>query len=147
MIEKYISKSAEQTKQIAKSIAQNVKNCGVYILSGDLGAGKTTFTKGFALGLGITDIVTSPTFTIMNEYTGENFALFHFDMYRLNDVSEAYALGFEEYFDNTNLKGICLVEWAENVAGLISKPYHKITFNKLSDNEREIILEEIVWKF
>lgn len=144
MNKKYISKSAEETIKIAETIAQNVKNCGVFVLSGDLGAGKTTFTKGFALGLGINDIITSPTFTIMNEYQGKNFALFHFDMYRLNGVDEAYALGFEEYFDNTNLKGICLVEWAENVAGLISKPYHKITFNKISDNEREIILEEIV---
>lgn len=144
MNKKYISKSAEETIKIAEAIAQNVKNCGVFVLSGDLGAGKTTFTKGFALGLGINDIITSPTFTIMNEYQGKNFALFHFDMYRLNGVDEAYALGFEEYFDNTNLKGICLVEWAENVAGLISKPYHKITFNKISDNEREIILEEIV---
>ena len=144
MNEKYISKSAEDTIKIAKSIAQNVKNCGIFVLSGDLGAGKTTFTKGFAQGLGVEEIVTSPTFTIMNEYQGKNFALFHFDMYRLNGVDEAYALGFEEYFDNTNLKGICLVEWAENVAGLISKPYHKITFNKISDNEREIILKEIV---
>ena len=147
MMKKYFSKSAQETMEIAKQIAKNANKCGVYVLSGDLGAGKTTFTKGFAQGLGIDEIVTSPTFTIMNEYQGTKFMLYHFDMYRLVDVSEAYALGFEEYFDTNNLKGICLVEWAENVEGLISKPYYKITFNKKSDNEREIILEEIVWEF
>lgn len=144
MTNKFYSKNAEETMQIAQNIAQHTKKCATFLLSGDLGAGKTTFTKGFALGLGISEIVTSPTFTIMNEYKGSQFNLYHFDMYRLNGADEGYALGFEEYFDNKNLKGINLVEWAENVEGLISKPYQKITFNKLSDNEREIILEEIV---
>lgn len=147
MIQKYYSKSADETMQIAQKIAENVKNFHVFVLSGDLGAGKTTFTKGFALGLGIKEIVTSPTFTIMNSYQGTKFPLFHFDMYRLEGVDEAYALGFEEYFDTSNLKGICLVEWAENVENLILKPYTKITFNKVNDDEREIILEDIVWKF
>lgn len=143
-MQKFYSKSAEETMQIAQKIAKNVKNSHVFVLSGDLGAGKTTFTKGFALGLGIKEIVTSPTFTIMNTYQGTKFPLFHFDMYRLESVDEAYALGFEEYFDTSNLKGICLVEWAENVENLILKPYTKIIFNKVNDNEREIILEDIV---
>lgn len=140
---KKITKSAEETMEFAKGLAKNVKAPAVYVLSGDLGAGKTTFTKGFALGLGITDIITSPTFTIMNEYNGEKFKLCHFDMYRLGGLDEAYMLGFEEYFDSKNLKTVNLVEWAENVPGLIFKPYFKISFEKIDDSSRQIIVEEV----
>ena len=140
---KKITKSAEETMEFACSLAQNVNEPAVFVLSGDLGAGKTTFTKGFAVGLGVKDIVTSPTFTIMNEYLGEKFKLCHFDMYRLDGLEEAYMLGFEEYFDNNNLKTVNLVEWAENVPGLITKPYFQINFRKIDDSSREISVEEI----
>ena len=138
-----ITKNAEETMEFAKRLAQKVVGPSIYVLSGDLGAGKTTFTKGFALGLGVDEIVTSPTFTIMNEYKGEKFQLCHFDMYRLTGAEEAYMLGFEEYFDNKNLKTVNLVEWAENVEGLIRKPYFKVSFEKIDDNKRNIIVEEI----
>ena len=140
---KKITKNAEETMKFAENLAQNVVGPSVYVLSGDLGAGKTTFTKGFALGLGIDDVITSPTFTIMNEYTGKNFNLCHFDMYRLESAEDAFMLGFEEYFDSNNLKTVNLVEWAENVEGLIHKPYFKITFEKIDDNTRKISVEEI----
>ena len=132
--------SAEQTFLFAKQLAQNLSPCTI-LLSGDLGAGKTTFTKGFALGLGAKEIVTSPTFTIMNEYTGKDYKLYHFDMYRLESADEAYELGFYEHFANKNVFN--LVEWAENVVGLINPPYKKITFTKVDDNTRKIYVEDI----
>lgn len=126
--------------EFAKDLASSFSPCTI-CLSGDLGAGKTTFSKGFALGLGIEENVTSPTFTIMNEYNGKNCKLRHFDMYRLSNADEAYELGFFEYFaDKTNFN---LVEWAENVPGLIKKPYVKITLSKIDDNKREICVEEV----
>ena len=138
-----ITENAEQTMLFAENLAKNLNKPKVFVLSGDLGAGKTTFSKGFAKGLGVEDIVTSPTFTILNEYSGK-LKLFHFDMYRLSSTDEAYALGFEEYFDAKNLPGVILVEWAENVPGLIQKPYTEICFEKIDDEKRKITLEEIV---
>ena len=138
----FLSNSEQQTMDFAKNLAKNIKNPKIFVLSGDLGAGKTTFSKGFASGLGVEEIITSPTFTILNEYMG-SLPLFHFDMYRLSSTDEAYALGFEEYFNPQNLPGAILVEWAENVPGLIQKPYIKITFEKISDEKRKIIVEEI----
>lgn len=125
--------------EFAKNFAKTIKAPKIIVLSGDLGAGKTTFTKGFAEGLGISEIITSPTFTLLNEYTG-NERMYHFDMYRLSSKEEAYELGFEDYFKKND--GIVLVEWAENVEGLFSPPYTKITIEKISDNEREIKIEE-----
>ena len=141
-MKEFLSSSAEETQNLAENFAKSLNNNCVIILSGDLGAGKTTFTKGFAKGLGVEEIVTSPTFTIMNEYKG-NKNLFHFDMYRLNGVDEAYALGFEEYFNVNNLKGICIVEWASNVKGLILKPYYEIEIEKIDDNIRKITIKEV----
>lgn len=141
---KKITNNAEETILFAKQLANKLSPCTI-CLSGDLGAGKTTFTKGFALGLGVKENVTSPTFTIMNEYQGKSCKLRHFDMYRLLGADEAYELGFQEYFNGG--KDFNLVEWAENVLGLIKAPYLKISISKLSNEKREIILEEIKWKF
>lgn len=135
-----ITKSADETMNFATEFAKSIKSPCVIVLSGDLGAGKTTFTKGFAKGLGISEIVTSPTFTLLNEFVGKE-KMYHFDMYRLSSKEEAYELGFEDYFKKND--GFVLVEWAENVEGLFSPPYKKITINKISDNEREIKIEEI----
>ncbi|MDD2445776.1 MAG: tRNA (adenosine(37)-N6)-threonylcarbamoyltransferase complex ATPase subunit type 1 TsaE [Clostridia bacterium] len=135
---KVITKSPEETMLLAQKIARSVQEPCVISLVGDLSAGKTTFSKGFALGLGIKEIVTSPTFTILNEYESEEVKLLHFDMYKLNSIEEAYELGFEEYFDIKKLNGIVLVEWAENVKGLLPTFYYEISFTKLSDNERAI---------
>ncbi len=138
----YLSTNPKDTINFAENYAKSLTSPVIIILSGDLGAGKTTFAKGLAKGLGIKSTVTSPTFTILNEYQGK-MPLYHFDMYRLSSCEEAFALGFETYFNHKKLPGIVLVEWAENVDGLIKKPYIKIEISKESENSRKIIIEEI----
>ena len=142
---KVISDSEEKTMQIAKSYALGVKSPMVISLVGDLGAGKTTFSKGFAQGFGVKDIVTSPTFTIMNEYVGKDMPLYHFDMYRLSSKDEAIGCGFEEYFDLSKLDGVVLVEWASNVEGLLPALHVEINIKKISDNKREISISAKGW--
>ena len=139
-----ITNNANETMKFAEDFAKNVSVPNIIVLSGDLGAGKTTFSKGFAKGLNINEIITSPTFALLNEYEGET-KLYHFDMYRLESAGEAIELGFDEYFKKND--GIILVEWAENVEGLFSPPLTKITINKISDNQRKITVEEILWTF
>lgn len=138
---KITSTSFEQTMQIAEKIGQGIKFPCVISLKGDLGAGKTTFTKGLAKGLNITEDITSPTFTIMNEYNSSPFNLYHFDMYRLADMEEAINLGFEEYFDLKLLKGVVVVEWAENVEGLLPIKITEIELVKTGEESRDIIIE------
>lgn len=134
-----IAKNDEMTKQIAKKYAESIKQPCVISLIGDLGAGKTTFAKGFAEGMGIKDPITSPTYTLMNEYQGSKMPLYHFDMYRLSSKEEAINCGFEEYFDLSELSGVVLVEWASNVDGLLPELHIKIEIAKLeNENEREI---------
>lgn len=142
---KVISDSEETTRLIAKKYAGGVKSPCVISLVGDLGAGKTTFAKGFAEGFGVKDIITSPTFTIMNEYNGEKMPLYHFDMYRLNNAEEAINAGFEEYFDLKVLKGVVLVEWASNVEGLLPALHVEVKLNKIDDNKREIVITVKGW--
>lgn len=142
---KVTSNSEETTKQIAKKYAMSIKSHCVISLVGDLGAGKTTFAKGFALGLGVEETITSPTFTIMNEYQGKNMPLYHFDMYRLGSKDEAINCGFEEYFDLTKLKGVALVEWAENVEGLLPALHVEIKFTKVNDTTHEISISVKGW--
>ena len=125
----------------AYELAKKIKAPKIIVLSGDLGAGKTTFTKGFAKGLGINEIITSPTFTLLNEYEGKE-KMYHFDMYRLSSKEEAYELGFEYYFNKKD--GIVLFEWAENVKGLFTPPYLKVLIEKIDENKRKFTLEEIV---
>lgn len=137
-----ITKNSDETTAVAKKYAACISAPKIISLKGDLGAGKTTFSKGFAEGLGIEELVTSPTFTLLNEYTYKNGNLYHFDMYRLESVEEAFELGFEEYFNTQTLNGIVLVEWAENVKGLLPKNITEITFEKTDDNTRKIIIED-----
>ncbi len=133
-----ISDSEEKTQSIAEKYAKSITSPTVISLVGDLGAGKTTFAKGFAKGMGISDLITSPTFTIMNDYKGTKMNLYHFDMYRLSSKEEAEELGFEEYFDLRTLDGVCLVEWAENVKGLLPALFVEIVFTKLDETKRKI---------
>ena len=141
---KVISENEQTTREIAKRYAASIKSPCVISLVGDLGAGKTTFAKGFAEGFGVTDTITSPTFTIMNEYNG-NMPLYHFDMYRLTSAEEAVNAGFEEYFDLKSLKGVVLVEWASNVEGLLPALHIEITFKKLGEEKREIAITVKGW--
>ena len=138
---KIVSESEDMTMEIAQKYAKSIKSPCVISLVGDLGAGKTTFAKGF----GVMDTITSPTFTIMNEYMGALMPLYHFDMYRLSNKEEAENCGFAEYFDLTQLKGVALVEWAINVDGLLPALHVEITINKIDENKREILITVKGW--
>ncbi len=111
-----ISNSENETFALGKSMGEAAKAGSIYCLDGDLGAGKTVFAKGFAVGLGITEPVTSPTFTIVREYREGRLPLYHFDAYRIADPDELLAIGYEEYFYGD---GVCLIEWAELIDELI----------------------------
>lgn len=135
-----ISNSEEETKQIGKKIASKLKKGDIVVLSGDLGSGKTKFTEGVLSYFNKQDEISSPTFTIVNEYETENDMIYHFDVYRLEDIDEFYAIGGEEYFD----KGICLIEWGEMIEEILPKSYLKIKFERSFENEttRKMIFEE-----
>lgn len=128
----FISKSREETLAFAESYAKTLRGGDVVLLDGDMGAGKTVFTKGVAKGLGIEEEVTSPTYAYMNDYDGR---LFHYDCYRIESVEQAERLGLGDYFD---MGGICIVEWAQNIAPLLPRAVKRVTIKKLNENEREI---------
>ncbi len=120
--------SEKETKDIAYNLAKNAKIGDIYCLCGDLGVGKTQFSKGFSKGLLIDEDITSPTFTIVNEYDTGRIPFYHFDVYRINDIEELYDIGYEEYFFG---KGVCLIEWAEIIKDIIPK---SATWIKISKN-------------
>lgn len=129
---KIITVSREETEAFAREYAKTLRAGDVVILDGEMGAGKTVFSKGVASGLGVTEPVTSPTYAYMNDYDGR---LFHYDCYRIESVAQAENLGLADYFD---MGGICLVEWAQNIAPLLPKNCKRVRIRKLSENEREI---------
>lgn len=129
----YISKSEKQTQEIAFEYAKTLKNGDVVVLSGDLGAGKTAFTKGVARFFNL-DGVTSPTYAYLNVYGDK---LYHYDCYRLSCGEDAERLGLTDYFGGDN---ICLIEWAENIEDALPENYKKVEIRKISENERKIIL-------
>ena len=112
-----ITKSPEQTELLGKKLAELLRPGDVIANNGDLGAGKTAFTRGLAAGLGIREAVTSPTYTIVNEYLSGRMPLFHFDMYRLSSSEELFDIGWEDYLARG---GVCAVEWSENVADALT---------------------------
>ncbi|GAB1476087.1 tRNA (adenosine(37)-N6)-threonylcarbamoyltransferase complex ATPase subunit type 1 TsaE [Bacillota bacterium] len=105
-------KNEQEAEALGVQLAKGLGPSSVVALSGELGAGKTTFTKAIAKGLGITDLITSPTFTIIHEYKGGRLPLYHFDVYRLNEEEELRNLGYEEYFYGD---GVCVIEWADKI--------------------------------
>ena len=127
----YISNSAENTLTFAKNLAAKLKPKDVIVLTGELGSGKTKFVEGILSYFNLQNEISSPTFTIVNEYQTTKFPIYHFDVYRLSDSSEFYEIGGEEYFDN----GICLIEWGELIKDALSKDFIHITFEK--NNEKE----------
>ena len=131
-METYISKSREETQAFAREYAKSLCAGDVVLLDGDMGAGKTVFAKGVAEGLDIEEEVTSPTYAYMNDYDGR---LFHYDCYRIESVEQAESLGLADYF---YMGGICLVEWAQNVAPLLPKTVKRVRILKIGDGQREI---------
>ncbi len=126
-MERVETHSAEETYEFGKKIGQSAQAGEVYTLIGDLGAGKTIFTQGVAAGLGITEPVNSPTFTILQIYDGGRLPFYHFDVYRIGDAAEMDEIGYEEYFYGD---GVCLVEWANLIGELIPPRHKRVTIEK-----------------
>lgn len=134
----FTSNSAEETIEIAKELGQRAKNGQIYCLVGELGVGKTVFTKGFALGIGINEPITSPTFTIIQEYQGNPIPFYHFDVYRIQEIEEMDEIGYEDYFFGD---GISFVEWANYIEEIIPEDAIWIYIEKeysRGENYREI---------
>ena len=139
------STSSDNTMLISNTLAKYINKGDTIVLTGDLGAGKTKFVQGFLKYFNLEDEISSPTFNIVNEYTSSKCTIYHFDVYRLADIDEFYAIGGEEYFD----KGICLIEWGELISDALPENYIKITFEKNTNNEniRKLNFEAFGSKF
>ncbi len=133
----FTTNSPAQTEALGAALAQRLTPGTVIAYRGDLGAGKTAFTRGLARGLGCGEIVTSPTYTIVNEYLSGRLPLFHFDMYRLASSDDLWDIGWEDYLDRG---GVCAVEWSENVADAMEDAI-LVTIEKTGENSRKITVE------
>ena len=133
----FYSESPQQTEKIGEALGQILQPGTVIAFEGDLGAGKTAFTRGLARGLGYRQQVTSPTYTIVNEYLGGRLPLFHFDMYRLRSAEDLWDIGWEDYLDRG---GVCAVEWSENVRQALEDPI-VIRIEKTGEDTRCITIE------
>ena len=139
-MQKFYSKSDSETKEIAERIAKTLSPGTVVCLFGEMGVGKTVFTNGLCRAMGVMDYVSSPTFTVVNEYDGDGFPIYHFDMYRIEDEDELLEIGFEEYL---NSGGICIIEWPENVKSSLPKKRIDIKIIRGKGfSEREIIIKD-----
>ena len=132
----FITNSPEETEVVGQALGKVLKAGTVLAYEGDLGAGKTAFTRGLARGLGSADPVTSPTYTIVNEYLSGRLPLFHFDMYRLASSEDLWDIGWEDYLDRG---GVCAVEWSENVADALENPI-RVRIEKLGEESRRITI-------
>ncbi len=137
----FVAKNEQDTIDFAEKFAKKLKVGDIIVLSGELGSGKTKFVQGVLKHFGLEDEISSPTFTIVNEYNAGEINIYHFDVYRLEDSDEFYAMGGDELFST----GICLIEWGEMIEDILPKPYTKITFSKNDDdvNYRELKIETI----
>ena len=133
----FTTNSPQETERIGEALGKILPAGTILAYEGDLGAGKTAFTRGLARGLGYLDPVTSPTYTIVNEYLGGRLPLFHFDMYRLRSSDDLWDIGWEDYLDR---QGICAVEWSENVRDAMENPIF-IRIEKTGDESRRITVE------
>lgn len=131
-----ISNSEQETIEFAYKIAKQLNKNTIIVLTGDLGSGKTKFTEGILKYYGLENEISSPTFTLVNEYNTENFNIYHFDVYRLSDEDEFYAIGGEEYFE----KGACIIEWGEMIENILPQNYIKLSFSKDEENENKRII-------
>ena len=138
----YISKSYEETQKIASDFAKTLKSGDVVCMYGDLGADKTAFVQGLAKGFNIFEPITSPTFTIVNEYDGD-MPLYHFDVYRIADSDEMYEIGYEEYLDGN---GVSVIEWAELIEDILPPCRYEVVVSKdyaEDENYRKIEIRKI----
>ena len=133
----FITHSPEETEKIGEALAKSLQPGTILAYRGDLGAGKTAFTRGLARGLGCKETVTSPTYTIVNEYLGGRLPLFHFDMYRLASSDDLWDIGWGDYLDR---EGVCAVEWSENVQDAMEDAI-TVTIEKLGETTRRITIE------
>jgi len=133
----FITNSPEETEGIGSALAKSLRAGAVIAYTGDLGAGKTAFTRGLARGLGIREPVTSPTYTIVNEYLTGRLPLFHFDMYRLTCADDLFDIGWEDYLSRG---GVCAVEWSENVEEALENPI-RVSITKTGETSRCIRIE------
>ena len=136
----YMTRNESETEALGERLARSLPSGGAVVaLYGELGAGKTAFVRGMARGLGVTERVVSPTFTIVNEYPGER-ELFHFDMYRLGGADELFDIGWEDYLVRG---GVCAVEWSENVPEAFDGSEICVSIDKIGDDERKITIEGV----
>lgn len=138
---KYISYTTEETEEFAAKLAKTLSGGEIITLDGDLGAGKTAFVRGLAKGLGITDRVSSPTFTIVNEYRNGKIPLFHFDVYRISSSDEMYDIGWDDYISQN---AVVVVEWSVNISDILDMKHISVNISKdlsISEQYREISIE------
>lgn len=134
----FLSHSCAETERFAFDFAKKLRQGDVIAFVGGLGAGKTAFTRGLAKGLSITAEVTSPTFALVHEYRDGKIPLFHFDMYRVNDLNDLYSTGFFDYLDEN---GIIAVEWSENIKGVLDENTIYVTLEAVDENSRKITVD------
>ena len=139
----YDSYSAKETFEIGRKLGENVKRGDILCLNGDLGVGKTVFSQGFACGMGITEPISSPTFTIVQTYEEGDMPLYHFDVYRIGSSDEMYDIGYDEYI---NGDGVCIIEWANLIDDILPDEYLYIEL-KYKDMSREMILNPVGEKY
>ena len=132
----HVTNSPSETEALGESLAGQLEPGTVIAFTGDLGAGKTAFTRGLARGLGVQERVTSPTFTIVNEYEGGRLPLFHFDMYRLGSADELFDIGWEDYLARG---GVCAVEWSENVSDALDNDCLRVDIRRGENDDQRII--------
>ena len=136
----FTTNQVKETRALGQQLAERLKPGQIVAFTGDLGAGKTAFVSGMAQGLGISDRVTSPTFTIVNEYEGGRFPLFHFDLYRLSSAEELFDIGWEDYLARG---GVCAVEWSENAAqALEGEPVIRVDIQRGSGDDQRVVTIE-----
>lgn len=134
-----ITTTAQQTQDFAQEFSHTLIGGETILLNGDLGAGKTHFVKGIASGLGIDDVITSPTFALHNQYEGGRLVLNHFDFYRIMDHEEAEMLGLNEFFGE--IGSVSCIEWSQNIAELLPRDCIVVTIEKLDENSRQITIQ------
>lgn len=134
---KFISKSTTDTENFAQEFSKQLKPNDVIAFLGGMGCGKTAFVRGLAKGLNVYGEISSPTFSLVNEYPGK-IPLYHFDMYRINDLEDLYSIGFFDYLD---LDGILAIEWSENITNVLPQTAIFIEIKKIDDEQREILIE------